>query len=364
MTGNRRTCRAPWSVPREPRRGARRRAGQEAALSAPVPLPVSRREASRLGSDLMGLIIIGRTALPSRGCWCGLQRSFLCRLGRLLGRESGSCSAGGLLEPHRDLAGVIEQRPALPRMASVSARSLPTHASASSRRAAICSREGSSCSAASFCDPARISSASFVAFATCSSASALARSGWAPALTTMSAASAFVRAVISSASRRAPPVISSAVFRACWMMPFVCSLACSSACLTAASGERGRFELRDQAIDADDVGIDGRDRRRPRRRHRDAAGLSRRPAGGRPAEDAEEETEQPANGLRELAVVLEEASEELEDGDPRGPRRRGKDDDARRRGLMSEAFEHGGKARRPRDDAREFEVGFALTLLE
>jgi len=32
----------------------------------------------------MGLIIIGRTALLSRGCWCGLQHSFLCRLGRLL----------------------------------------------------------------------------------------------------------------------------------------------------------------------------------------------------------------------------------------------------------------------------------------
>jgi hypothetical protein len=349
-------------------------------LERPAGATAWRTPASRAGSCSVGTCrfpsLAGRRhgwAVPSWGS--SSSAAPLCSVAaagadssapsrRLLGRESGSCGAGGLLEPRADLADVVEQRTALPRIASVSARSLPTHASASSRRAAICSCERSSCSAASFCDPARISSASFVAFATCSSASALARSGWAPALTTMSAASAFVRAVISSASRRAPPVISSAVFRACWMMPFVCSLACSSACLTAASGERGRFELRDQAIDADDVGIDGRDRRRPRRRHRDAAGLSRRPAGGRPAEDAEEETEQPANGLRELAVVLEEASEELEDGDPRGPRRRGKDDDARRRGLMSEAFEHGGKARRPRDDAREFEVGFALTLLE
>jgi hypothetical protein len=70
-----------------------------------------------VGSALTGLIIIGRATLLCRGCWCGLQHSFLSRLGRLLGRESGRCSAGCLLEPRPDLADVIEQRPALPRIA-------------------------------------------------------------------------------------------------------------------------------------------------------------------------------------------------------------------------------------------------------
>jgi hypothetical protein len=103
-------------------------------------------------------------------------------------------------------------------MASVSARSSCTHASASSRRAAICSCVRWSCSAASLCDPARISSALVVAFATCSSASALARSASASA----GLLPGLLERVPDRGLRRA-----------------------------------GRFELRDQAIDTDYVGVDG-----------------------------------------------------------------------------------------------------------